>query len=65
MATIKLSAAQHRTVVAALAQMDYGHRHGDWDALDAAAHNAALSLKYFGQKTAAEEEAEEEEDEDD
>jgi hypothetical protein len=27
--------------------MDYGHRHGDWDALDAAAHNAALSLKYF------------------
>jgi hypothetical protein len=65
MPTIKLTAAQHRTVVAALAQMDYGHRHGDWDALDAAAHNAALSLKYFGQKTAAEEEAEEEEDEDD
>jgi len=65
MPTIELTDEQHRTVVAALAQADYAFHAGDMDCLEAAAHNAALALKYFGQKTAAEEEAEEDEDEDD
>jgi len=65
MPTIELTDEQRRIVVSALAQTDYAFHHGDWEALEAAAHNAAVALKYFGQKTAAEEEAEEEEDEDD
>jgi hypothetical protein len=63
--TIELTEEQRGIVVAALAQTDYAFRHGDWQCLEAAARHAALALKYFGQKTAAEEEAEEDEDEDD
>jgi len=62
MPTIELTDEQQRIVVAALSQADYACHHGDWDCLEAAAHNAALALKYFGQKTAAEEEAEEQEE---
>ncbi len=65
MPTIELTDEQYRTVVAALAQTDYACHAGDMECLEAAAENAAIALKYFGQKTAAEEEAEEEEDEDD
>jgi hypothetical protein len=64
MPTIELTDEQRRIVVAALAQTDYAFHHGDWDALEAAAHNSAVALKYFGQKTAAEEEAEEQEEDD-
>ena len=62
MPTIDLTDEQYRTVIAALAQTDYACHHGDSDALDAAAHNAGLALKFFGEKTAAEEAAEQEEE---
>jgi hypothetical protein len=65
MPTIELTDEQYRTVIAALSQTDHAWHHGDQYCLGAAAENAAIALKYFGQKTAAEEEAEEEEDEDD
>jgi hypothetical protein len=59
MPTIELTDEQYRTVVAALAQTDYACHAGDMECLDAAAKNAALALKYFGQKTAAEEDDDE------
>lgn len=62
MPTIDLTDEQYRTVIAALSQTDYAFHHGDYYALDAAAHNASRALKFFGEKTAAEEEAEEDND---
>jgi hypothetical protein len=62
MPTLDLTDEQRRIIVAALSQTDYAFHHGNWEALEAAAHNSAVALKYFGQKTAAAEEEEEDED---
>ena len=57
---VTLTEEQYRLLVCAAAQTDYGVPNGDWDCLEAAAHNAALALASVGEKTAAEERAEEE-----
>lgn len=57
---VTLTKEQYDLLVCAAAQTDYGVPNGDWDCLDAAAHNAALALASIGEKTAAEEKAEEE-----
>ena len=57
--TYKITAKQRRLMIAVAAQVDYAYAEGDWDCLEASADNAALLLKSFGEKTAAEERAEE------
>lgn len=63
--TYRITAEQRRLIICVAAQVDYACEDGDWDCLEASAHNAALLLKSFGEKTAAEERAEEAEEEDD
>lgn len=63
--TYRITAEQRQLIVAVAAQVDYAYVEGDWDCLEASAHNAALLLKSFGEKTAAEEKAEREAEEED
>ena len=63
--TYKITAEQRRLAIMVAAQVDYACENGDFDCLEASAHNAAMLLKSFGEKTAAEERAEEEEEDDD
>lgn len=63
--TYKITAEQRQLAITVAAQVDYACENGDWDCLEASAHNAALLLKSFGEKTAAEERAEEAEEDDD
>jgi hypothetical protein len=62
--TYTITEKQRRLIITVAAQVDYACEDGDWDCLEASAHNAALLLKSFGEKTAAEERAEEEEEDD-
>ena len=63
--TYRITAEQRRLMITVAAQTDYGCMEGDWECLEAAAHNAALLLKSFGEKTAAEEKAERDAEEED
>lgn len=63
--TYKITAEQRQLAIMVAAQVDYACENGDFDCLEASAHNAALLLKSFGEKTAAEERAEQDEEDDD
>ncbi len=57
---VTLTEEQFRLLLVTAAQCDHAYEEDDLDCLEAAGHNAALSLKAIGEKTRAEERAEEE-----